>query len=276
MAAKRPAPFTHPSRLEQVPDEPRRKRQKPNLPTNLGAQSFKKAHTVNDLKSRVRDLSRLLEHNADLPATVRVEKERALQSARYELEEEVKAKKRSDLIGRWHKVRFFDRQKGPKRLKRATRELGEVGNGEEKEVLEQRIRDAEVEVAYAVYYPLDLDYKPMFPSKRKQEGGQETAAEEAKDAVERQGDPVMWERVKQCMVDGTLDALRNGKLPPAVGGDGVAAEQRVKPATAVPAAEPKKMRKREKEGGDRHGNRRERREAARAESDNDSEGGFFE
>ncbi|KAK5136397.1 hypothetical protein LTR08_003523 [Meristemomyces frigidus] len=275
MSAKRPAPFahTHPSRHEQVPDEPRRKRQKPNLPANLGAQSFKKAHTVNDLKSRVRDLTRLLEHHADLPATVRVEKERALQSARHELETEVQAKKRSDMIGRWHKVRFFDRQKGAKRLKRARKELGACveGTGEGKEGLEGKVRDAEAEVAYAVYYPLDLDYRPLFPTKRKKEGD-DAVVEEAKADVQRQGDPVMWETVKRCMTDGTLDALRNGKLAPA-DGDAVAVEKRVKPAAA---AELPKKRKKEKEVGDRHGNRRERRTAARAESENDSEGGFFE
>ncbi|KAK4548619.1 hypothetical protein LTR36_009529 [Oleoguttula mirabilis] len=271
MATKRAAPSVHPSRLEQVPEEPRRKRQKPN---HISGKSFKKAHTVNDLKSQIRSLSRLLDHNDDLPANIRIEKERALQTAQHELDEEQRAKKRSDMIGRYHKVRFFDRQKATKRLKRAKKELIEcVADSQGKRAgLEKRVEEGEVDVAYAMYYPLDQPYRALFPTKRKKDGdAEEDVAEEVKD-VERQGDPEMWQKVKQCMAEGTLDALRNGKLTTSPEEE---AEKRVMP---VEATIKKKKRQKEVTVGDVHGNRRERRSAAaaKADSDNESEGGFFE
>ncbi|KAI7341307.1 hypothetical protein KC315_g193 [Hortaea werneckii] len=279
MATKRPNPSVHPSRHAQVPEEPRRKKQKPD---NLGKKSFKKAHTVNDLKSQVRSLRRMLEHNDDLPPNVRIEKERALRTAQHELDEEQRAKKRSDMIGRWHKIRFFDRQKATKRLKRAKKELQGLESDKERQKAEKKVQDAQVDVDYAIYYPLDLPYKPLFPTNKKnKDGTNETlnSSEEPEDAddkkdAERQGDAEMWAKVKQCAEDGTLDALRNGKLT------GEADDESGKlegPASTMPS---KRKRQKEKpETGDLHGNRRERRAAqaaAKEESDQDSEDGFFE
>lgn len=210
MATKRPHPSVHPSRQEQVPSEPSRKKRKPNLKASApGAKTFKKAHPVNELKSRVRSLRRQLERNDGLSAVVQQEKERALRAAEDELERNQRAKQRSDMIGKWHKVRFFDRRKAEKRVKKAKKEVQDSGDGEAgKKVLEQKVKDAEVDVQYAVYYPLEKDYVPLFP--RKQKGSEDD--DEDVGEVERKGDPVMWETVKRCMADGTLDALRNGRL----------------------------------------------------------------
>lgn len=214
-----------------------------------------------------------------MPANIRIEKERALQSAQHELDETHRAKQRSDMIGRYHKVRFFDRQKATKRLKKAKKELSELvtGSKAERAELEKRVQEAEVDVNYAQYYPLDQPYKALFPSKRRKADGSQDReevengdAQEVKD-VERQGDTEMWEKVKQCMADGTLDSLRNGKLTSRQGED---VEKTVLPGGATYT---KKKRQKEKNVGDVHGNRRERRAAkAQAESDDESEGGFFE
>lgn len=205
MATKRSAPPVHPSRQDQVPGEPRRKRQKPN---NAGPKSFKKAYPVNELKNQVRNLKRLLERNDGLPATVRVEKERALQTAQHELQEAEKAKKQSNMIGKYHKIRFFDRQKAARRLKSAQKELKACeGDTEERARLQQLVKDREVGVNYAEYFPLDQPYISLFPRKNEDGEGADGSAES-----ERKGDDVMWQQVKQCMADGTLQALREGKL----------------------------------------------------------------
>ncbi|KAK3723440.1 hypothetical protein LTR37_001692 [Vermiconidia calcicola] len=212
MATKRSAPQVHPSRQDQVPNEPKRKRQKPN---NAGPKSFKKAHPVNEIKSQIRSIKRLLEKNEGLPANVRIEKERELQTAQHELEEEQKAKKRSDMISRYHKIRFFDRQKATKRLKRAKKELRACEDDEQlRAELAGKVDDAEVDVNYAQYFPLDQHYVSLYPRKKANAGeeGAEDGVEDETAATERKGDAEMWQRVKQCMSDGTLDALRNGKL----------------------------------------------------------------
>ena len=206
MATKRPAPHVHPSRQDQVPNEPSRKRQKPNY----AGPKIKKAHPVNELKSEVRSLKRLLERNDRLPATVRQEKERALQTAQHELQEADEAKKRSEMIGKYHKIRFFDRQKATKRLKRVRKELQACeSEGDERARLKRAVKVAEVDVNYAQYFPLDQPYVSLFP--RKKEGEDEDGSGEQAES-QRKGDDVMWQKVKGCMVNGTLDALRNGKL----------------------------------------------------------------
>ncbi|KXT12732.1 hypothetical protein AC579_8898 [Pseudocercospora musae] len=203
MATKRQAPDDHGVR----PKRPRYNIN-PNKPANLSGKSFKKAHPVNELKSQVRSLRRLLER--DLPANVRVEKERALQTVIKELEDAEKAKKKSEIIGRWHKVRFFDRQKAERRLKKARKALEDAAEADAE--LQKQMEDCEVDVNYAMYYPLEVDYVPLFPSKRKKDGGETENAEAADKAAARMGDQAMWEIVKKCMAEGTLQDLREGRL----------------------------------------------------------------
>lgn len=63
--------------------------------------------SVNRLKSKIRDLSRLLSHSEKLPADVRIEKERALAGYRQDLEQIEKVKRKQKMITKYHKVRFF-------------------------------------------------------------------------------------------------------------------------------------------------------------------------
>lgn len=236
MATKRPHPAVHPSHHDQVPSEPSRKKRKPNLKASQpGAKTFKKAHPVNELKSRIRSLKRQLERNDALSAVVQQEKERALRAAEDELERNERARKRSEIIGRWHKVRFFERRKAEKRVKRLRKEI-EGLSGEERSGVEGRLEEAEVDVKYAVYFPLERDYVPLFPNRKKREGSEgDDGEEDEQGEVERQGDPAMWAMVKRCMADGTLDALRNGGLEKGrkdeASDDGRARKKRPKPTT---------------------------------------------
>lgn len=64
-------------------------------------------HSVNSIKSKIRDLTRSLNHNQDLPAGVRIEKERALAGYKQDLEKAEQEKQKQALITRYHRVRFF-------------------------------------------------------------------------------------------------------------------------------------------------------------------------
>nr|OQO23830.1 hypothetical protein B0A51_09774 [Rachicladosporium sp. CCFEE 5018] len=206
MASKRPHSAIHPSRSAQVPAERPAKKQKPS---NLsGKTSFKKAHPLNHLKTESRSLTRLLS-NSDLPPKIRIEKERALASAQTELAKEAEADKRGKMIARWHKVRFFDRQKATKRLKRARKAVREEGISEEERAARGReVDECEVDVAYAIYYPLDKAYVALYPSARKKDGEDEEVSGEAG----RKGDETMREVIRKCIGASTLDALRHGRL----------------------------------------------------------------
>ncbi|KAK3670219.1 hypothetical protein LTR78_009874 [Recurvomyces mirabilis] len=308
MSNKRPRdePHTHPSRLALVPPDSNQqrptKRPRKEKPAHIKGASFKKAHTVHDLKARIRSLRRGLEHNDALPATIREEKERALRSAETELGETERRKRRSEVIGRWHKVRFFERQRAGKRVKFLRKRVQEVaeaergGGGEARGVLERLLGEAEVDVMYAVYFPLEREYVPLFPRKKKMDGdrdetagGSPEADGEAKEGFTRLGDREMWERVRQCVVDGTLEALREGKLDQAED----VADSRVVERLEIQKkknrkdgakdAVPKKTKSQQKALAKAElvvGNRRERRKAAAAaaplESDDGSDAGFFD
>ncbi len=170
---------------------------------------------MNELKSQIRSLKRLLQRDEKLPGTVRMEKERQLQTAQRALEDTQKAQEKSDMIGRYHKIRFFDKQKATKRLKRTRKELKACeGDGEARERLAKRVDEREVDVNYAQYFPLNQHYVSLFPRKGvdNEDGVDEDVKSEQNAEDERKGDEKMRQQIRQCMSDGTLDALRNGRL----------------------------------------------------------------
>ena len=65
--------------------------------------------SVNRLKSKIRDLTRLLRRPEKLPADVQVVQERALAGYRQDLERIESAKRRKQMISKYHMVRFFGR-----------------------------------------------------------------------------------------------------------------------------------------------------------------------
>lgn len=270
---KRGAHDIHPSRQNLLPRDKTnsRKRQKPD---NLsGSKSFKKARPVNELKTSIRNLRRLLDRAPDattgkeaLPPKIRIAKERELASAQHELAESQAAEARSKMIARYHKVRFFDRQKATKRLKRARKAMKEVeDDAEERERLALEADECELDVQYAMYYPLDVAYVALYPSVRKVEGKEE---EGEKAEVQRQGDAKMRALLKKCAAEGKLDALRNGKLD--MDGNYKVVEE-VKDEDEQPKSKKKAEKNREATGSKR------KAETIEPEASGDeSDGGFFE
>jgi hypothetical protein len=62
--------------------------------------------SINDLKKRIRDVKRLL-NKANLPADARILQERALAGYEQDLADEVARRERSQLITKYHFVRFL-------------------------------------------------------------------------------------------------------------------------------------------------------------------------
>ena len=272
---KRGAHDIHPSRQNLLPREATnsRKRQKPS---NLsGSKSFKKARPVNELKTSIRNLRRLLDRAPDaatgkeaLPPKVRIAKERELASAQHELAESQAAEARSKMIARYHKVRFFDRQKATKRLKRARKAMKEVeDDAEERERLALEADECELDVQYAMYYPLDVAYVALYPSVRKAEGKEEEGGAPAE--VQRQGDAKMRALLKKCAAEGKLDALRNGKLDKE-------GNYKVVEEVKDEDEQPKSKKKVEAKGKEVTGSKRKAETIEPEASGDESDGGFFE
>jgi len=63
--------------------------------------------SVNHIKGKLRDVTRTLERSKNLPADIRVEKERALAGYKLDLEKAEREKRKQQMIKKYHMVRFF-------------------------------------------------------------------------------------------------------------------------------------------------------------------------
>ncbi len=63
--------------------------------------------SVNHIKGKLRDVTRTLERSKNLPADIRVEKERALAGYKLDLESAEREKRTQQTIKKYHMVRFF-------------------------------------------------------------------------------------------------------------------------------------------------------------------------
>jgi hypothetical protein len=66
-----------------------------------------KPNSVNPLKKKIRDVSRLLNRSESLPAGARMDNERALASYKLELADAMDEQRRQKMIKKYHMVRFF-------------------------------------------------------------------------------------------------------------------------------------------------------------------------
>ncbi|CUS06969.1 unnamed protein product [Tuber aestivum] len=115
------------------------------------------------LKKKVRDLQRLLNNpSSSLPADVRLENERALSAFQSELSAVRSAAKVRSIAKRYHMVRFFERQKATRKLRKAERELEKVGCGVGKAEVEKKVYEARLDLNYIMHYPPGEKYISLF------------------------------------------------------------------------------------------------------------------
>lgn len=104
MASRDPSTRFHPYKKSKPTSAPR------ELASGSGGLS------INDLKRRIRDVKRLLNNNnsrsnrhADLSPEARIVQERALAGYEKDLKDETERRQRSEMIKRYHFVRFLGR-----------------------------------------------------------------------------------------------------------------------------------------------------------------------
>ncbi|EGX47340.1 hypothetical protein AOL_s00086g2 [Orbilia oligospora ATCC 24927] len=167
----------HPSRLSQIP---RPKTKKPNRPKPPKPQPASTSLTRSQLRKKIRDLTRLLNPPSSattkLPATTRIDHERALSAYKHELSLQQTSSKVQLLEKRYHKVRFFERRKATRALSRLNREFNALDNNnnntssadeeskKEKEGLIKKIHAAEVDLNYIMHYPPLEKYISLYRS----------------------------------------------------------------------------------------------------------------
>lgn len=78
------------------------KRPRRDAPTIPSAQK-----STGRIKRELRDVTRVLEHSHNLPADVRIEKERAAAGYRLDLDKAETERRKQQMIKKYHMVRFF-------------------------------------------------------------------------------------------------------------------------------------------------------------------------
>ncbi|CAI6333115.1 unnamed protein product [Periconia digitata] len=244
-----------------------------------------KVDSTRVLRNRIRDLKRLLSHidnDADnkMPANIRIERERELETCEHELAEKQQQQRETDfrnkIIGRYHHIRFFERQKATRAVKRIQKQHAALADDDhaEKAKLRQTLHNAEVDLNYTIYCPLLKNYVSLYPrtDKKPTPATKATPATVFPDGPK--GDIEMWKAVENAMENNALEALRNSREGVTIPG----------PKHPVPEAnktkkdhlrEKKEKQKEEKQDGSAvsptngGGDNEE-------EDDEDSDGGFFE
>ncbi|KAL0931812.1 rRNA-processing protein efg1 [Colletotrichum truncatum] len=176
-------------------------------------------------KTRARTIRRLLQSGKELPATVRNDLEQELEALQERVGEHDFKKKRSHMIQKYHMVRFFERKKAERLLKQLRKKIAQSTDEEEKKRLEAEAHVAEVDVAYARFFPLMERYESLYPNKDKDGNADDTKTDEKSEEqpfkqpkalralhAER---PKMWATIEKTLPGGetALYRLRDRKSP---------------------------------------------------------------
>lgn len=121
---------------------------------------------VQKIKSSLRQTRRLLAKES-LAADVRVETERRLKALEADLARAETARKERTYAMKYHKVKFFERQKLVRRIKQVKRDLTSA-QGKEREKLDIELEGLRVDLNYILHYPKTKKYISLFPPERRQ------------------------------------------------------------------------------------------------------------
>ncbi len=160
-----------------------------------------------------------------------------------------------------------ERKKASRILKQAQKRLSTMFPGTaEYENAQSEVHNAEVNLNYTMYHPLDEKYHSLYPPSEGHtaEGDGRSGTEKATNGQAAR--PLLWAVVEQCMQAGTLIALRDGKLGRTIPDD------RVTPVAA--------MAERRNHADDerplQEGKGKSKTKPVQKDEENESDGGFFE
>ncbi|KAJ9154920.1 hypothetical protein NKR23_g2347 [Pleurostoma richardsiae] len=173
-----------------------------------------KGESINWVKKRARTLERLLSRATDnIPADKQREMERELAAHRKRIQENEHGRERSNMIKKYHMVRFFERQKAERLQKQLRKRLGAATDPEEIAQINADIHISDVDYHYTVYFPYMEKYVSLYPISAKKETTSEEKAAAAARAL-RAPRPQLWSIIEKAMEEGkeALEMLRDRVL----------------------------------------------------------------
>ncbi|KAJ7750118.1 hypothetical protein DFH07DRAFT_828242 [Mycena maculata] len=133
---------------------------------------------VQKLKSSLRQTRRLLAKDT-LAADVRVETERRLKALEADLEVAELGKKERALAVKYHKIKFFERQKVVRKLNQTKKKIA----AQDSEELQSALQELRVDLNYILHYPKTKKYVSLFPPELRKGEAQEPSADAGRDEV---------------------------------------------------------------------------------------------
>ncbi|KAK4165294.1 hypothetical protein QBC43DRAFT_260105 [Cladorrhinum sp. PSN259] len=252
MGIKRSRSEAHTSNNDHVhPDrkKARTHKHKPKKPIDIDSLSA--------IKKRARAIERLLSRDtSNIPANKQNELERELDAHKQRIKDAEYKRFRSNMISKYHMVRFFERKKAIRIANKLEKKLAQATDPEEIARLKIDLHKAQVDIDYCIYYPFVEPYQSLYA--KPAAGEQEDESEEKKDVaakylnVER---PPMWTLIERTREEGkqALERLQN-RQPEETEGD----------APALAMGNKKKAKLGKGKG------------KKRANDDDDGDGGFFD
>lgn len=172
-----------------------------------------KSERKNNPSSRIHSLKKQLAKAENMPMTIRRDKERELAALVSEQNKKMVLKAGKKNLQKYHFVRFIERQKAERTLKRLQQQLEKSDKQDEeaKAKIDQSIHETEVDINYTQYAPLAEKYISLYAD---EPHGSETKDQKRKASSKGASKPPMWYEVEKRMLEGgkRLKALREGRL----------------------------------------------------------------
>jgi hypothetical protein len=160
---------------------------------------------LSKLKSGIRSIKRFLEKK-DIDEELRAEKEKVLQDLSSQLPLAAGRFREKKLSTKYHKVKFFEKKKVVRDLKRLRKKLDE-GDG----TVVDQIREKEEQYLYIIYFPASRRYVSLF-GKERDELDDEEACRVRREKKREASRAMVREIVDGMKSDGKLQFDENGLL----------------------------------------------------------------
>ncbi|KAH8103430.1 hypothetical protein BXZ70DRAFT_925574 [Cristinia sonorae] len=167
---------------------------------------------VQKIKGLLRQARRLLKKDK-LAADVRQATERKIRALEKDLADAERARKERTMATRYHKIKFFERQKVTRKISQVKRQLGECSDKTEKKSLKRLLLELRVDLNYIQHYPKTKKYISLFPpevrgsdvSDHKDKGKSKDDSSEPKADTDAQRE-ALREQIREMMERGELSA----------------------------------------------------------------------
>ncbi len=153
---------------------------------------------VQKIKAALRQTRRLLAKD-NLAADVRVATERRLKSLEGDLEKAEQGRLERAMATRYHKIKFFERQKVSRKIQQTKRKLAAATEKAERKKWEAHLAELRVDLSYIVHYPKTKKYISLFPPEVRNAKEGQSAADVAREAKEKSETDRQREEIRTWM-----------------------------------------------------------------------------